>query len=767
MDKSINSFLNNSKLYKSINESEQMMSKKRYLDNIGIDNLFFMKSKDNQGDGVTGNVVGSGDNSANANNIVMNYDSSSWGQIVDLGQLTEGIRMTFEPTLSDMSNFSISVGVSTGQVTSKTYTKTLYPAVTDVNAEVTPFRNSGLSYRFMSGSSHSFYLNGVLNNSDGLFNFTGTGGSSVFWLFNNSEYITFTKGPGSSVFVSNQRGQISFTVGGTVFCYVVIYKLTEQLHNPIRFTFRSLNVAIDYPFGMRTSSNIDWRRHEHFTTHPQNYACLSVIPSRLRANRVCGIKFEGINDIVKQKIFIGLTSQTFKRDYSDIAIFDQYVGLRFTIDSSGPFQAIAKAFTQGKMILATTGATNCVLSCDGQSYTLPNGVTNYLFVGVKYDSPVNFKCLYYDDTSEELSNLTTNFYSVVPRYLSTVNNYSLKLPSDFRVNITVSPFGTNTWGSVSFAERYAYNQSDGFGIPNVINTRIALNSASDLPGYYNLTSQSAGYLPSVNSPILVMIGATHNNVLTVFKVGNSFYIKSGSSSFGFRLITSTSEYYMGLNYGNTPVTESDGSLEGTIAFSSFSTSVSEPVGMNYFTTEGIVLFTQPSIVIPGNVGTFNTLGGNIWGDTSFDSNLRNAFTWTFTSTFSLAANKCIFFGLVLNSTTLTASTYTGTTNFKNALTAANAWGFYLENTGGSSSGYYRNGVLQSQAYIQFNWGMGFYNGSIFVCSYHPQGSEITQWYKIGSGLTRSNAYQFVWGVIGSSESISITLNSATLKGYLD
>jgi hypothetical protein len=767
MEKVLTDYLKDSKMYQDINSSQMFLSKKKYFKNSSIENPFFFQSSGNGSSQVSGNVVGSGDNTANANNIVINYDSTSWGQIIDLGQvpLNAGKRIIFEPNLFfPINNFTVEIGIRTVQTTSKTFTKTLYPNVSNIVTETDPIRNNGISYRFNSNQTHSFFLNGTLSSTDTNLNFTGNGLPTPFWLFNNSEYITISTLNNTSALFYNQRGDMSYVLGAAMFAYIVIYKLTEQVHSTIRFTFRNDAQPLDSIFNTIDAPVTNWKRYELFKTHPQNYSMISVIPSKLTSDREMMIKFEGVNDIATQKIYVGITSNPFKRDYSLISDFDQFVNLRYGIDSSGSFQSSnVQAFSSGKNFNIVTDSTNATITCETQSFTLINAVGNYIFVGIKYDSPINIKCIV-SNTIDLLLTSPKTYYVKIPRNFNSVYDSFIKLPQKFSANLSILGYSSSNNVKITLTSAYGFLQNDVVASPNFISTEITLNPT--VSSYFYLFTQLFGY-SSNNSNPLCLFGATHNQTMTMYKVDDWFYFNSNTTSFGFRLLTGTGEVYLGLAWSNIPLTQSDGTFELGLDISNFSTNVTEPVNLNYFTTEGTSIFIDATVTTTDNVGQFRTIASKIWGDFSFNSNLRNAFTWKVTTTFTFNVNRCFFIGLVTNSSTLTASTFNTVNDFKNAITTANGWGYYFEGVNGDSSGYYRNGILTVGTNTLLNNGFGFYNGNMFACAFHTQNSEITQWFKIGTGITRSNAYQLVWGSLSNSIQVQFTLYSGKLKGYFD
>lgn len=768
MERSIKNFLKNSDQYKSIVNSTQFLSRKQFYDGTPYENVLVISKQQSEGGGGFGdNVVGGGDGTANTNTKFFEYDSNSWGQIFDLGQIgLQSKKIQFEQYSSfPASNVVVLVGTAIAPIVSKTFIKTTYPSLPTVTIETDFFKNNGVSYRFNTDSTHSVYINNVINTGDAPnLNVTGP----TFWLF-DGDYIAFSRITSSTIVLSSQRGILGVNFTNTaLYCYCIIYKLTEAVHNTIKFTYND-NSSRNFvtPFNYLDSLLVDRRMYQLFGTHPQNYTTICTIPYKIGNGKEWYIKFEDINDLDNQKIYIGVCSTTLYKDFINKADFDTFTSVNESINSFGDFQIVESAFTESKYIRFNCLSSSCTVSCGSTTHTFLSSTNKFVYIGVKYDTPINFKCLLYV-TSDEFVVPDKIYKFIIPRHYRGIHTSVAKLPSIFKADLTLLDvlstdrieLRLNPTSYVTFTE------STGATLGGI---GIYLNTA--INNYNALFTRIDTYLPQ-NANSFYMPLSNQTTTITMYYIDNWIYFKSNGNEFAMKFIFSGGEVHFGLSImQNSTLQISDGEMMQRVALTNYSTSVVAPTNHNYFSLDGYLLYTGATITPSTNVGSFYTLyDQNAWGDTLFNPLFKNAFVYELATTFSTNTGRAYFIGLVESSTTLTSNFYGSISNLEAALISENAWGILITGpSSGANNAIFKNGVKTPNAgFIQFTKsGFAFYKDKLYLVTFHDQTREITQIYNFGSGMDRSKTYTLIWGAFNpNSFNFQHTVYTGRLGGYL-
>lgn len=708
-------------------------------------------------------VVGSGDGTENANTKHIPYDANSWGKIYDLGTINLLTKRIYFERYDNFpfADVKIEIGVSTTQVTNKTYDKATYPSINDVSAENATLRASGILYSTSTLTpTHNLYVNNVASTADNTsLNATGPN----FWIFND-EFISLGK-TGTFCRLNTQKGTVSLSLPNTThYIYVLIYKINEIAHDTIKFSYNdSLSRLEDAPFNTRDELNTDFRAKEFFSSHPQNYSYICTVPIRIANNKEWYLWFDGINDTSTQKIYIGVCSNTFRRSFININDFNAFVLANESVNSSGVFQTTDLAFTNGAKIKIKGTINDCIISTDTLSHTFINSSSKFIYVGVKYDTPINFTC-YLNTTADEYI-VPDKFYQIhIPRYYKSVGSVIAKLPNTFKGTLELSNVSSDDRLEIRWHRVLTYL---------VFENSVGTNGGSGVRLHSSMISYKSAqaYLESYN-PIygnsVSIFGANHNYNITIYVVDNYLYFKSNTTEFGVKY-----QLNNGLFFGLAPWPtgtgeDSDGDRMYEFRLTDCDTNVIAPSNHNFFSTQGTVLYTVPTTATTANVGQFFTIGPKIWGDTTFNATFQNAFSWVMVTNFGSTPSRGLFIGFVEDSSLLTGSTYNSLVNFELALINASAWGYYVNGSAVGDYGVYRSGVKVTQESPTYNKsGFAFYNDRIYNVSIHEPTNEIVSFSKFASGLDRSKTYQLVWGGFSSNSfNFALTVYSGMLGGYL-
>lgn len=707
------------------------------------------------------NVIGGGDGTANENTKFIPYNLNSWGQLIDLGPIgptLECKRIQFETYLNfPINDVVVLLGTAIGPMGDKNFLKLNYPSLINVTAETDAFKNLGISYRFNSDFTHSVYINNVINTNDNTnSNVTGSG----FWLF-NGEYLSISRINGTSAALSSQRGVVNVGITNTALhAYLIVYKLNEVFHNTIKVSYRdNASRTFDFPFNYLDYALVDRRQYEQFNTHPQNYATICTIPYKIGDTKKWLIRFEGVNDILNQKIYIGVCSNTFKRDFIDKADFNAFTSTNESFNSFGNFQTDEGAFTTSKYINFTGVLNDCAVSCGNVNYLFANSTGKFVYIGIKYDSPISIKCLLYVTDDEYM--IADKLYDViVPRYFRGISVSIAKIPDTFTARLLLPDVLSTDRLELRINNSMNCVYTEGTG-GSLVGISIPLNSAA--LNFNGLPSINETLVPT-QSNFFYTAGSNHNTNVTIYYIDNWMYIKSNGEEFAVKFFMYTAFFALSITQNSTKQI-SNGEMIQRVGFGDYSTNVIAPTGYNSFSSDGVAIFTSATVLTSVNVGNYYKLyDDNAWGDTSFNPLFKNAFTWDLTTNSGPTTGSAYFIGFVENASIITSTSYGSITSFETAIADANATGIFIAPT----NALYRNGIKTFVGSIQYiKAGYAFYNDKLYLATYHNTSKEITQIYKIRSGLDRTKTYTLIWGAITSSvRNFQHTLYTGRLQGYL-